>query len=530
MNTQNRLLYPINKEMEPVGKIDLKFFNDLKLDSVFFRSNQRKSIPMCDYEELFTTDEEVCRYRMEIMEDMLNQPQFDELLERVLPEIESMYELRKAKGSIEDLEANLYSLKEIETYIKLVELLGSSIQSMNFNSQGLGWFQERIVAIYTSEEFDKLKKNSKEMVNQIGRMRSITLGVNIDTSCMAAKEVGVLSINSECFKSGDIIDRLLSARLKRDEHTCLTPLVSSRSAESGTSALLQTVNEAITRIYKKSFQSFSSSVRNYVKCNTDFLVQNYSDLMFFHKSYQLLMELRKKGYPICKPDIAPKEEKAFQANNMYNVVLALKSNDHVVTNSITFDDQGRFFLITGPNHGGKSIFAYSVGMMQAMAQLGLLVPASSARISLVDHIFTHFPNENQDELGKGRFGEECERLSEILAKCSEYSMILMDESFSSTSNMEGTYIGKEVLLSIAAIGCRGCFVTHMHDLCNQVEEINKNVEHRIMIDNLVAEIDEDSTNSRSYRILRTKPNGLSYAKDIARKYGLVYEDIMKRHR
>lgn len=226
-------------------------------------------------------------------------------------------------------------------------------------------------------------------MNQIGGMKSVTLGVNIDTSRMVAKEIGVLSINQEYFHSGDIMDRLLSARLKKNEYTCLTPLVSTHVAESGSSALLQTVNEAITKVYKRAFQSFSLSVRNYIRCNTDFLLQIYGDLMFFHKAYQLLMELRKKGYPICKPEIESKQEKAFQANHMYNMVLALKTNEHLVTNNVNFDENGMFYLITGPNHGGKSIFAASIGMVQAMAQLGLYVPTQKARISLVDNIFTH---------------------------------------------------------------------------------------------------------------------------------------------
>lgn len=90
-----------------------------------------------DYNGLFTTNEEVCRYRMDILEDMLNNPKVNKMLEVALPEIESMYELRLAKTNHSDLESNLYSLKEIETYIKLMELLGQAIQEMKLESEGL---------------------------------------------------------------------------------------------------------------------------------------------------------------------------------------------------------------------------------------------------------------------------------------------------------------------------------------------------------------------------------------------------------
>lgn len=530
MSQEKRLLYPQGKEVTNEKPMNLKFFQDLKLDSVFYdSSNKRTGIPVMDFSQLFSTDPDVCEYRMDIIEDMLNQPKIDELFQKVLPEIEAIYELRKAKADTEDIEVNLNALKEIETYLKVIDLLSSYLLEMKPKSEGLQWFVERVKQISTSEEYEHLKTNSSDMVQQIGGMKSITLGVNLDTSNLTAKEIGVISVNSECFYSGDLIDRLLSARIKKDEYSCLTPLVSTKAAEGGASALFQTVNHAITKIYKRAFQSFSSSVKQYLRCNTDFLIQMYEELLFYHKSYQLLEELRAKGYPICKAILAPKEEKAFHVLEEYNLVLALKFNQPVVRNSITFDEKGRFFLVTGPNHGGKSIFAASIGMVQAMAQLGLYVPACSARISLVDNIFTHVPVEASEDIGKGRFGEECERLSNIMADITADSMLIMDETLSSTSSAEGTYIAKEVLLSIVAIGCRGCFVTHMHELCNQVDEINQSPNHVIQIDHLVAQLEEGKEGKRSYRILRTKPDGLSYARDIAKQYGLVYEVLMKNH-
>lgn len=464
------------------------------------------------------------------MEDLLDQPKIDALFTQALPEIEAIYELRKAKTEQENVEANLHSLKEIETYIKLMDYLGSEMKAIHPKSKGLQWLWNQVMVVYESEEYQHLKENSGKMMDSIGGIKSITLGVNLDTSRMVAKEIGVLSIQGESYHSGDLIDRLLSARLRKDEYTCLTPLVSVKAAEGGTGAMLQAVNEAITRIYKKAFTSFGISVKNYMRCNTDYLIRLYGDIMFLHQSYQLLDELRKKGYPICKPEIVSKEEKAYQVIDSYHLVLSRKEERHLVQNSVTFDEQGMFYIITGPNHGGKSVFLHSIGIVQAMAQLGLFVPARKARISLVDQIYTHFPAESADEIGKGRFGEECARLSEILKDCTSYSMILMDESLSSTSSIEGAYIANEVLKSIATIGCRGGYVTHMHELCNQVEKINQTPAGTIRIDHLVAQIDEDEAGKRSYKVIRTKPDGLSYARDIAEKYGLVYEELMKNHK
>ena len=142
--------------------------------------------------------------------------------------------------------------------------------------------------------------------------------------------------------------------------------------------------------------------------------------------------------------------------------------------------------MTGPNHGGKSVFAYSVGMAQALFQLGLFVPAESAYMSPVTGISTHFPSSDENNYGKGRLESECARLSEIIKELTDTDMLLMDESFSSTSGLEASYIASEVLTGIGMIGCCGLFVTHIHDLTQKVETYNSHPENKGKIDNLVA--------------------------------------------
>ena len=77
------------------------------------------------------------------------------------------------------------------------------------------------------------------------------------------------------------------------------------------------------------------------------------------------------------------------------------------------------------------------------------------------------------------------------------------------------------------VGCRGIFSTHLHDLAASVDEINAACLPKggVKIDNLVAAIQEGS---RSFKILRAKPDGKSYARDIAEKYGLSLDRILEK--
>ena len=105
----------------------------------------------------------------------------------------------------------------------------------------------------------------------------------------------------------------------------------------------------------------------------------------------------------------------------------------------------------------------------------------------------------------------------------------MDESFSSTSGLEAGYIATEVLVGIGIIGCGGIFVTHIHDLPQQLDTYNSHPLNKGKIDNLVAQMEDKDTGVRSYKVIRTTPEGLSYAKDIAGQYGLDLESILKRN-
>ena len=108
-------------------------------------------------------------------------------------------------------------------------------------------------------------------------------------------------------------------------------------------------------------------------------------------------------------------------------------------------------------------------------------------------------------------------------------MFLLDESLSSTGAYEASYIASEILTAFAVMGCRGIFSTHLHELAAIIPDINARSRERggVAIDTLVAGIEEGK---RSFRIHRAKPDGRSYARDIADKYGLSFDSLVERNK
>ena len=349
---------------------------------------------------------------------------------------------------------------------------------------------------------------------------------------MRPESAAVISVNSEKFKSGKILDKILRLSFKNDAFTAIAPLspLGKGQSENKQEALNGAFYSAIEEVFRASVKGWRNIVADYVIENTDFLLKLLPEIEFISRAAELLARLsNREGCGIVYPEIAPREEKAFSAKGLYNPRVALAIDDDIVANDFAFDDEAGIYVLTGPNRGGKSVITVAVGGAQAMFQLGLPVAAESARMSVVSGIFTHFPEGADDTIDKGRLGEECARLREIFDATNSDSMILLDESLSSTGAYEASYIASEILTAFAVMRCRGIFSTHLHELASRVPEINaRSVENGgVRIDTLVAGIEEGK---RSFKIHRMRPDGKSYARDIADKYGLSFENLMGENR
>ena len=395
-----------------------------------------------------------------------------------------------------------------------------SLKSHAFNT-----LADRIAELVGSEYYAELNRKLSELTSRVRDIRSVTIGVNLDAQ-LRPSSAGVLSINPEPFRSGDMIEKILRLNFKEDEYTCIANLVpfSKKQSENQKTALSLAFNSAINDVYKQSLRSWKKIVQSFVLENTDFLLNLMPEIEFLVRGTNLLRALKKKGLYLCRPSVSS-DKITFIAHELYNPCVALKVDDEMVTNDIEFDDSAMIYVLTGPNRGGKSVITCAVGLAQVMFQLGMFVPAKDATISIADAIFTHFPTGADDTIDKGRLGEECARLRDIFQGVTENSFVLLDESLSSTGAYEASYIAAEVLAGFSRLGCRCLFSTHLHELAAQIEAINARTakDGGSTIDTLVAGIEDGN---RSFKIVRMKPDGKSYARDIADKYGLSYENIV----
>ena len=204
-----------------------------------------------------------------------------------------------------------------------------------------------------------------------------------------------------------------------------------------------------------------------------------------------------------------------------------------------FEDT-QFMILTGPNMAGKSTYMRQNALIVLLAQIGSFVPASYARIGIVDKIFTRVGAVDDLSLGQSTFMVEMNETAYILNSATEKSLILLDEIGRGTSTYDGVAIAWSVAEYIATqIKARTIFATHYHELNVMPNSIEQIKNYRITLSEENGEIQflrkvVEGSASKSYGIQVAKMAGLpdcvvskaqnlmtrmqkDYSKDLSRK-------------
>ena len=153
------------------------------------------------------------------------------------------------------------------------------------------------------------------------------------------------------------------------------------------------------------------------------------------------------------------------------VVEAMMDSGMFVENDVLLDKiENRVAIITGPNMAGKSTYMRQVALITLMAQIGCFVPASSAKIGIVDKIFTRIGASDDLSSGQSTFMVEMMEVSNILKDATENSLVILDEIGRGTSTYDGLSIAWAVAEYISSIGCKTLFATHYHELIEMADK------------------------------------------------------------
>jgi DNA mismatch repair protein MutS len=165
-----------------------------------------------------------------------------------------------------------------------------------------------------------------------------------------------------------------------------------------------------------------------------------------------------------RPEIVPGEVFEVRGGRHPTVAAALAGNGAFIANDCVLGDD-RIWLVTGPNMAGKSTFLRQNALIAILAQIGAFVPARSARIGVVDRLFSRVGAADDLARGRSTFMVEMVETAAILNQAGKRSFVILDEIGRGTATYDGLSIAWAALEHLHEVnGCRALFATHYHEL------------------------------------------------------------------
>ncbi|WP_035790133.1 MutS-related protein [Butyrivibrio sp. FC2001] len=561
MSEKISLLFPDqNLEYKKLSEVTL---HDIGMDNIVTKLSIQPAEQTYIYNvmSMMTDSPENAKYRSEIFDDLMKNRDMRNKIVALFDRINFLRDYGSHKHD-HDHELGVWDLvhrlEEIGDYIQSLDAIYECLSTADIHSDGLLALKDYVKKLYTDNGYEGLKKDISLLRADTQNLRSITLGVNLNER-FEVSGIGVISLNNKPFTKSHIVSHFVDKVTRKDiiqdgndwredykydEFTlkratndnmiipfaafspmALMTMKYVSESDNHTRSLPRHMDDVTERMLSSTVKHLRDVLGKY----TTLTITNITDLMpefiYYIRWAEYIEKMQAKGFKFCKPTvIMPSEgsEKSMNAIGIYNMKLVdanLLEEEPIVTNDIDFSDEHCLYMLTGANRGGKTTITQAVGQLFFMAQGGIYVPGFSFEYTPVDAIYTHFPADEDQTLDLGRLGEECKRFRTIFTDATKNSLLLLNETFSTTSFEEGYFIARDCSKAILEKGCRTIYNTHMHKLAYDIDELNDNNLPYKAASLIVA----SDNGVRSYKIRLAPPVGLSYAADIAKKYGVTYE-------
>lgn len=500
-----------NTKIEDVlSKKQPDFFVDLNLDQVVNRI--QKCSPDYSVKEFFYTfpAREDVRYRREIYQDIKKKNLYEGLIQfssdmrrAVEIEVSPTFSGEPIQGACWQLEAVYHYCKAI---LELKKKLEEGIEKQEIAAEGWKALLDYFNELFQDADFAKMQEEAYRIWGMLkGTRFTLEINGNKVRISPAAQQGNYEDLLGECFEK-------FEAPQKGSMHSPFTgDLFLSRFERRMLQAYFGKHPELENEItlFAEKYQEYKQTQ----------ILQLEKEVQFYLAYYAFQKEWEAQGAVFSAP--AMDEKKVMEAFGVYDLALACvnyPAKKKVVSNDFLYAKDEKFFIVNGPNQGGKTTFARSLGQLIYFTRMGLDVNAEKANIYYFEELVTHFSVEESIESGQGKLMEELRRLAPIMNKNCENAFVIINELFTTAAHYDGCIMGAKVLDYFIKRNCHGVYVTHLRAL----GEDTAGVIH------MAATLDDSVEHRRTFKILRSKAECSGYAKDIVDRYGLTYEVLHER--
>ncbi len=496
---------------------------DLNLDRVMDRITRQGYIrdTVEKYITAPATDARTIYYRQEIYKD------FEELKDTF---VEDIFRLVNKTQGLEGDRRVLWNQSKINVFDKLKEAIGvadSFFALMEelaelltkdraiFKSEGLLSLTDRVREYVYGPQYKELKEVINSIKENLYDSKCIKLWVEFGPGLKA-------SLATLCdISKTQVLPEGLFSKLFGGKKGGANDFILIKNYQFG-------IENDLESIKKEVILHITSVITAMTTGLSRFFGDLRTEVSFYMGITKIVEKATEIGMPVCFPKVAEESEgNVMHATGLYDLSMALYlgkpkdkvTEDDVVLNDLEMND-GDMLIITGPTQGGKTTFLRAAGIAQLLMQCGAPVPAKTFTSSISDIIYTHFPEEEDKDMKYGKLAEELARLREAFEHLTGKSLVLLNDSFATTTTREGSDIARDVTKALALMGSRVIFVSHLYEYASTTDEFNKELGGKGRAVNFICECieQEDGTIKRTYKIKRGEPEQTVYAKEFAQVF------------
>ncbi|MCI8372552.1 MAG: hypothetical protein HFI75_09185 [Lachnospiraceae bacterium] len=419
---------------------------------------------------------QIC-YRQDILKDFLENEELIRELYAFASETLALWDRlgrrQNEKNNIRDAGVNLvtdvYLLRLFTTRLHMLkELLERHQQT--FHSQGLCCLLEGLqqdfspemeeqlnqiledISFYVDKEADPFERRNKKIIKKAYIMLQCEISQGLKFGSFKLEEV-----------------ETLGKKYKRHKHK-RTLMQKYLGAFASSPSMLLKEDILLAETMQLEYQIvhyLTSCCDSFLYGCREFFDELCFQTAFYRGALNLLHRLERHQLAYCYPSVGAQQNLKFR--ELKDFGMAIEQLTNPVGNASDIRGK-RLLVVTGANQGGKSTFLRSIGLAQVMMQCGLFVAAESFESGIFPAFFTHFTRREDSEMNSGRLDEELGRMNQIIENLGERSLVLLNESFATTTEKEGSVIAYDIVKAMTEAGVKVLTVTHLLSFAKRVYE------------------------------------------------------------
>lgn len=498
------VLFPPNMADEPLNQEPPSCFHDLMLDQLAASLILgREEYDLGPYLYTPLVDPEAITYRQAVVTDLLRPGLREHLQEFADGMRRARKELGQAGGLRHLIQQRVRRLTAVGAYQRAVRKLATDLSSDRPASAALTGVADELRSLVEGEAFSVAWDERAALETELGELR---YAIHIE-----GPRVTVTVDPGE----GDYSEEI-EATFARFRQAPVAPRKFANTNYPEMNHVEASILDVVARLNTGFFERLKDHVDARI-AEHHAVVDRFTREIQFYLAYLALIDpIKNAGLDFCLPHVTDLKESRVRAG--FDLVLAGRlagQGTVVVTNDFTMSDGDRIIVVTGANQGGKTTFARTFGQLHYLGALGYPVPGNEAHLHHFDRLLTHFEHEENLHDLHGKLEDELIRMKSILDEATGQSIIIANEVFASTALQDAISLGTAILRTIIERDIVCVCVTFVDELSTLSDTTVS----------LVAAVDPQDADRRTFKLEPRPADGLAYALAISEKHGLTEEQL-----